>query len=384
MAGGKIASAKGMQRPLARLMVDSLSEARRGRIPWATYGEVSASELVEAADLHKIGPAIYVHLRNADAPAGILSPMHRRYQAQTIRQMQLRADLAALTEILGPVPWAAVKGPVLAERVWSRPDLRQYADLDLVVDRRRFREVLDALLATGATMVDENWALIRDQVRGEVSLTLRRGTALDLHWDVVNDRQLRAYFHFPIDEMLARTRTVTVGSLAVPTFDACDTLLHVAYHTAHSGGHRLLWLKDIERAAADPQIDWGEVSKRAHMYGVEEVLAIVLQRTSDVLGFDVAPPASVLRPARGAWGRLASAAERFFPTPLLPGDRFSGQVVFKSIRPSFRSSLAAAIKTARSRGSGSGDPNENPLHVPAGDAAARESYLAIISGPQRP
>ncbi len=378
MAGERV------QRPLARLLLDSMSEPRRGQIDWEAYSGVRVAELLDAIDMHKIGPAVYVHLKGAGAPAEIMAQLHRRYQAQIIRQMQLRADLGAISRLLGELPWVAIKGPVLAEHAWSRPDLRQYADLDLVVDRLRFPEVLDMLLGAGAAMVDENWALIRDQVRGEISLTLPRGTALDLHWDVVNDRRLRKYFDFPVADMLRRRRVVSVGKLRVPTFDACDTLLHVAYHTAHSGGHRLLWLKDLERVTADPALDWATVAQRARAYGVEGMLAILLQRTADVLGFEVAPPDAALAPARRAWGRLARLAERRFPAPLLPGDRYSGQLIFKSIRPSIGASLAAAFHTARTRAARSPEQGENPLHVATADTSARDSYLAIVSAPQRP
>jgi hypothetical protein len=210
---------------------------------------------------------------------------------------------------------------------------------------------------------------------------------LDLHWHLVNDRGVRGHFPFPITEMLERARHVRVGELKVPTFDAVDTLLHVAYHTAHSGAHKLLWLKDVERATADPVLDWSVVERRAAACGLRDLLGVVLDRTQRVIGFETPPPSSALRRRRGVWGTLAAAADRWRPPPVLPGDRYSGQILFKSVRSSLPTSLAAAVRVARDRAGHRDEGPDNPLHIAAGESSARESYLATISaatGPSTP
>ena len=372
---------------LVALLLDSLDEHRRGRVPWSAYAGLAPEQVEPAAQLHKVSPSVYVHLHgSAETPAALLRQLRRRHQAQVVRQLQVRADLSEVNEVLAglDVPWAAVKGPVLAEYVWGRSDLRQYSDLDVVVDRRHFREVLDALAYHGATMIDQNWRLIEEQLRGEVSLYLKRGTMLDLHWHLVNDREMRRQFPFPITDMLARTRRVLVGDLKLPTFDAADTLLHVGYHTAHSGGHRLLWLKDVERATADPTLDWAAVQERATAWGLRDLLALVLERTRRVLGFEIPPPASAFQSPHRLWGTLTAAADRRRPPPVLPGDRYSGQILFKSVRPTLAASLAAAARTARGRHADLEEAPDNPLHQAAGGRAERDSYLATISSANQP
>ena len=181
--------------PLARLMLDSLDDAVRGNRPASAYPGIDPQALSAAAFMHKVAPAVYLHLRHDEnAPAVLIAAMRERYQLQVARQLLIATDLAFVAAALGDlgVPWAAFKGPVLAERLWSRPDLRQYVDLDVLVDRGRFGAVLDALLAAGAEMVDVNWTLIAEQTRAEVSLKLPNGTPLDLHWHVVNSRRSAA------------------------------------------------------------------------------------------------------------------------------------------------------------------------------------------------
>lgn len=375
--------------PLARLMLDAIDDSTRGKVPFSAYAAgVTLADLDAALFVHKVAPAVYLHLKDdPTVPGDIAQLLRDRYNAQMMRQLQVQADLVALSAALdgNGLAWAAMKGPVLAERLWSRPDLRQYIDLDILVDRRFFARVLDTLIAAGAEMLDCNWQLVRDQVRAEVSLRLPNGTALDLHWHVVNNAKLRRVFKFRTQEMLGRAVRMSIGGSIVPALDPVDTLLHLGYHTAHSGGHRLMWLKDVERATADTALDWDLALRRADEYGVRLALAVVLARTQRVIGFEKPPPPAALAPARRtAWGWFAASADKWSPAPALPGDKLSGQIVFKSTRSTTIASAAAAVGAARHRHDGLIDPADNPLHSPAGGTQARDAYLQVVEGPAEP
>jgi Uncharacterised nucleotidyltransferase len=374
--------------PLARLLLDSIDDARRGTIAGSEYAGVSLDDLDAAVFMHKVAPAVYLHLRNAaDAPAELVDALRARYQQQIARQLQVQADLAQLATVMSDagIPWVTMKGPSLAEHLWSRPDLRQYIDLDILVDRHHFGAVLDTLVASGSEMVDRNWELIEQQVRAEVSLTLPNGTALDLHWHLVNSPVLRREFQFSTPEMLERSVPVKIGDTTVQTLDPADTLLHLGYHTAHSGGHRLMWLKDVERATADADLDWAEVLRRARPAGLALALAVVLARVERVIGFEKPPPAAALQPARRApWGLLSTALDRWNPPPALPGDRFSGQISFKNTRASSLGSAVAMLASLKSRRAPAFDPAANELYHDRGGAAARLSYLRVVEHGREP
>ena len=374
--------------PLARLMLDSIDDSRRGAVPVSAYPGVSAEALDAAVFMHRVAPAVYLHLReDPDTPVDLLEPMRDRYQQQILRLLQVQADITHVSQVFSGagLAWLTMKGAALAEHLWSRPDLRQYNDLDILVDRRSFGVALDALVDSGAEMVDRNWPLIEAQMRGEVSLRLPNGTALDLHWNLVNNPVLRKAFRFRTPELLERSVEIKIGSVTVPTLDPADTLLHLAYHTAHSGGHRLMWLKDVERATASPDLDWDEALQRARRDGIALALGVVLARVGAVIGFEKAPPAAALRPARRtAWGVFAAGVDTWSPVPGLPHDKFSGQIAFKNTRGSSPASIAAAVASLKGRRGGGDGPSENPLYVEAGGAAARAAYLRIVEGGREP
>jgi hypothetical protein len=102
------------------------------------------------------------------------------------------------------VPYAVVKGPVLAEHVYPEPSWRAYRDLDVLVtssDAPRARAALESMGARLAPIQREITDLGFD---GEVAMLLPEGLNIDLHHELVNDRDARQHFTVPIGELLHR------------------------------------------------------------------------------------------------------------------------------------------------------------------------------------
>jgi Uncharacterised nucleotidyltransferase len=366
-------------RPAARVLIDSVQQVHDQPYPW---DRIDPDNLLRAALLHGVAPAVALHLRGrSDVPKALKQRLQGCYRDQLARHVRTLSDLRRVSEALnrGGLTWVVFKGPARAERLWPRPDMRLYVDLDLLVDRRRFGHCLELLEGLGATYVDRNWALIRDQIRGEVSMQLPHGTPLDLHWHVVNEPDLRRQFRFRMDEMFSRAVDAELGGTTSRTFDKVDTLLHLAYHMVHSGGHKLVWIKDFDLAASVPDLDWHEVRSRARHYGCELALDIVLRRTARILH-----PGHVLVPSRrSGWAEVASVADRLRPPPKLPGERRSGRIVFQSTRASGLRSVAAAAR-AVFQPRDDEPPGPNPLHEPRDGGDARHAYLDLVQGAVQP
>jgi hypothetical protein len=369
-------------RPLARLLVDAVQGVREQPYPWDLFDD---DQVVRSSLQHGVTPALAVMLRDrADVPRVLVDKLQRCYRDQLARHVRTLADLQRLAVLLGEsgIRWAVVKGPALAETVWPRPDLRLYVDLDILVERQRLGEAMALLEAHGTTFVDRNWPFILERMQGELSMSLPFRTPLDLHWHLVNDPHMRRVLRFPIDEILERSSMTKLGRLAAPVMDPIDTVLHLAYHMVHSGGHRLVWLRDFDLALAAPGMDWNELSRRAARQGCSAALAVSLERTRQVLHPHRAFPRAA---SAGAWGRVASAADRLRPVPQLPGERRSGRIVFQSTRASTVASVLAAAQAAlRMRGARTEREGPNPLHDDVADLTARARYLEILQGPREP
>ncbi|WP_022882161.1 nucleotidyltransferase family protein [Gryllotalpicola ginsengisoli] len=376
-------------RPLQRLLIDSVRPGRADRPLGELVGGVHLGAVVSAGAEHRVTPALARRMRHApDAPEGWSALLERVRTAQLVRHMRASEDLRILSQTLadGGVPWAVAKGPVAADLIWPSPDMREYYDVDVFVDRHEFPRALELLLAAGCSLVDRNWPELRRTMRAELALKGPAGTHIDLHWDMAVPPKLRSAFRTDMRGMLARSRPATLGSgVGVRVFDPVDTVLHLVFHAAQAGANRLMWIADIHHATALPDFDWGEFAERSAAARTRVPAALVLDRVSRCLGFRTPPPEAVLAPAARFWGALVRRKDDSVPFPGLPGDRHLGGVLFSSARDTVTASaVEAAISGWRTRRTerrvDRHGPEERVLYQDVPDVRARRAYLAAVSG----
>ncbi len=180
------------------------------------------AEIVKASVCHGVAGCVHLSTSGlAGTDDQFRTALARAYQAAVASHLRTVAELGAIAPVLDAagVPWAVVKGPVLSEAVYARPDLRDYVDLDLVVRPSGLGAALDALEDAGCVLLERNWRHLRSARPGEVALALPNGTRVDLHWHLLYHPSLRRQFSVPMDVILDRCRSVDIRGLAVRTLD---------------------------------------------------------------------------------------------------------------------------------------------------------------------
>lgn len=247
-------------------------------------------QLIESARSHRVLNLVHLVLDGRDTvDEAIGAGLKRYYLHQIGHHLRALEDLAALDDAFAQrdIPWLLVKGPVLSEVIYERSDLRVYHDLDVVVAREAFPGAIGALHSAGAQLLDRNWDLILREGRTQLHAELRLGTVADVHHHLLNRAVVRHSLSLPMEDMLARARTVSLGRVSVRTLDPVDTLLHLCVHAALAGGNRLVWLKDVERSVVREAPPWTELVDRATASGAGPLTAVILSRARDVLGCPV-------------------------------------------------------------------------------------------------
>ena len=384
-------------RPLAQLLLDSVRDAGGQSTPQALderLAEIPVDKVAAAGALHRITPAVACHIERLDgAPEEWGEPLRWLRHAQLLRHLRARADLELVQSALDAagIVWVAVKGPVCSDLDWPRPDLREYYDLDLVVDRHRLGDALGALEAAGCTYVDRNWPLLRKTMRAEIALRAPAGTPLDLHWDIAVPARLRREFRIDVPGMLSRRRAATLGDgHQTWVLDPVDAVFHLAFHAAQSGVSRLMWPADVWFAGGKLRRDgWVQLQMRATAFRAELPLALVLGRMVGLFGRPRFFEESLLEPANGWWGRLVRHRDQSLPQPGLPGDPHLGGTLFSSARRSLLMSLVDAV-TSRcqllrlERRGGSRETEGQKLSRDVPDRAARLRYIHVVQSAARP
>jgi hypothetical protein len=342
----------------------------------------ATAALPAAAALHRVAGSVLRGLEDVDGvPSDVRAKLSALQQKSRIRHL---VTVGALSQIASAfdengLSWVAMKGPVVADLLYADAGDRSYNDLDLLVSRRDFPRGVRILEDLGYQHFIHNWALAEDMLAGQVAMS-GFSVHVDLHWHLHYSQQDRQPFAIDPEAMVERARTVVVSGVSAPTLDPVDTLLTLAFHAARSGGHRLVWLKDVERAAAVDGPDLDELVRRGRTFHCAPPVGLILNRARAVLDAEI--PDEVVEAMAPA---SLLAADRFVSrlAPVVPlNDRENLSRVFtRSVRASVRTSLSdAPARGVRFLRRHLLPPHENETD----DPAEKQSFLnAVAVSPDR-
>lgn len=228
-------------------------------IDWSSLLRMAAGHGMSAMASYALAPYAPV------IPAAVIAQLRQRHLAIAARNLYLANELLAVVDLLaaGGVATLAFKGPTLAAIAYREPGLREYSDLDILVQPGTAAEARRVLIAHGYRPECADARAVASRIFRcyEEPFTAADGVAmLDLHWRVLPD-----YAGFPdCDELWARARTVDLRGRTVCTLGTEDLLLFLCVHGAKHGWPLLGWICDlagiIDRSQA---IDWDALIARA-------------------------------------------------------------------------------------------------------------------------
>jgi len=350
----------------------------------ALLARTSPEIVLALAEYHGVTGLAYERLRTLPStPEAFVATLHDRYIQAVQGHLRVIWGLAQLQPLLDATgaPWAIIKGPVAVELLYSAPGQRAYQDLDLLVAPTAFRDVLAALEAAGSEVMDRNWPRLRKEMLGEVHVRAPRGTSLDVHWNLINMN--RGRMSIDSEEVLGRAVRREIGGIMVPVLDPADMVVHLAVHAALSGGDRLLWLKDIERASGALDPSWEAVVERARRWNVAAPAGLILGRARDVLDAPIPGWVPVQLVGRRTAG-LVRFVERLSPWELSVGRlTAASHVISRSVSQGLvGASLWFVRRTLRSL-----DPREpaaSSAFTARGNDTDREAFIDAVVHWRRP
>lgn len=376
-----------MRRALDAAMVALVQEPEVRHQDLEAVIEAAPAKLAPALVDHGVAGLAHHHARHLrhqfpNLFAQLDAPRLEAWKNHRVKMSDLRLVAEALQSLAGN--WAVVKGPVLVEAVYRRPDVRSYYDLDILVHPLRYREAMACLEQAGAVLDHRNWEILRADRPGQLTYIVGGRTPIDLHWHLVNHPRLRASTHWDMGAVLARAAVTDLGGLDVPTLEKVDALVHLNVHACLSGGHRLVWLKDIERQLAAFPVPFAAIQDRAVEAGVWDAVNLMLLRSSRALGFPGPPPT--------AWSRFDQllGSGRFLASG---GPGHASSVVAAATRRTARSSVTQTprgffrenvMPWARRYGLEAWSPSLSGyierLQRPAGSEDDREAFFGVVAG----
>ncbi len=247
---------------------------------WETFSRV--------ADRHGVRGVAFDALAAAGAlPAEV---ERREARARRVEAMFRDALSAALSRVLAALAAQAIhvvplKGPVLAERCYPRPDRRPSSDLDLLLAPTDLGRAEAALLKLGYRPEGRALDGYFRAHHHHAHLVHEQLPTVELH-----HHAYRGFGVIHTSEALLR-RALPYASPRWTTFVLApeDELLYLAVHAAGHRFERLGWLYDLKLllapgARSGRALDWELVAARAREAGFAEVLSLTCELLATKLG----------------------------------------------------------------------------------------------------
>jgi len=274
-----------------------LDDDGRRRIEGIADAEVDWNRTLELAGREGVTPLLHraVERHGDRVPDAALEQARDRARSIATRNLLAARELIAIVQEFeeAGIPALPFKGPPLSVAAYGDLGLREFVDLDVLVPEEEIPRAADRLESMGYSWFDGTPRLDDSAVLGgpftppivpEFRLG-RDGTIVELRYQVGE----RAY---PVDldfeTLWSRRDAVTMAGTTLPSLDAEDRILVLAYHGSKHCWARLKWVCDlVEAIESAVEIDWDHLLARATEIGARRRLLVSLGVTVGLLDADV-------------------------------------------------------------------------------------------------
>ena len=253
----------------------------------ALRASINWDEVLRLVSCHRVLPAIHTALcRRDDVPGSVASALSARYSTHITRVMRFSAELIRILQKFEEhrIEVISHKGPVMAQRLYADPAMREFGDLDLLVrpaDVPRARTALCELDFSPNLKLSARQE--REYLRTGYEFTFGSGTEsnlVELQWQLAP----RFYaFNFEMASLFERSVTVDFHGFPVRILRDEDLMLALCAHAAKHQWSQLSMLRDIATLTG-AQLDWRWIQDRARRLGILRILLLTLEMASRLLG----------------------------------------------------------------------------------------------------
>lgn len=218
-------------------------------------------------------------------PPEIKEKLALQFQEHTQSNLLLTAKLLEIVRTLtaAGIPVLPFKGPLLAMQAYGNLSLRQFVDLDILVQPKHFDEAVRQTIKCGYQTISEIPWLKRKTLffarQKDISLVSNDfRTRVELHWKLSG-----AHFALPLElnQLWERLEEVNLGGIQLKNLAFPDLFVYLCLHGSRHGWERLAWICDLHQSILTEQkkvkeIDWLAIRLHAQKHGCEKVVELGL------------------------------------------------------------------------------------------------------------
>ncbi len=284
-----------MNRPEHRLLLECAcicSELqRRDRILACLAERIDWEYLLQAAGRHMMTSMLFRRLytiRSDAVPPGIQGRLQNHYKKHSLNSLLFTAELIKILDLFKGHGIRAIpfKGPVLAYTLYEEPELREFADLDILVCGPDVFRALRLLPDLGYGPVPDYSSYIQDRtLRNDFHYQVKKPDGrniVELHWNLVPGY---LGFKLPDSVWLHREESILIQGHPVPTLSCENQLTALSLHAYKHMWQSLVWIADIARLLVRyPDLNWDEMLNASTHPDLQRIFFVTVLLARDFLG----------------------------------------------------------------------------------------------------
>lgn len=256
--------------------------------------------LINLASDHSLTSLLFFQLNHICpelVPIHFMDHLRDHFTRNTHRNLLMMSELFRILKLLDSEGIKAIpyKGPVLAVGIFGSLSLREFADLDIFVDKKNVLKVKEILVSEG---YEPNLKLSKERethylkVQREYQFfNIEKGVSVEIQWNLTD-----LSISFPIESVFIMDQISTkyekINNNKISVFSDEDLLLILSLHTVTHLWGKLSWICDIAELIKNSQkLNWDRIIEKSRKLAVERILYLNLALSNEL--FDTELPEEV-------------------------------------------------------------------------------------------
>jgi hypothetical protein len=291
-----------------------VNDITKNKINFLIKQDINWKVLIEIAHKHGLIPLLFDNLNKLcrqSVPQDIFSDLEQYFQAHVRRNLLLTSELLKILELFtaNNIQAISFKGPTLAIYAYGNLVIRQFCDLDILVQKQDISKITELLISLGYKLpsslaeVEEkpylqyqNFLESKQIQRKYDFIHSQKKIAIDLQW-YITEKRLNSFFSLDFQHLKSNSQLISLAGSQVVQFSLENLLLYLCFHGSKHCWSELKWVCDVaELIQNHPEIDWQKVEEQAKKINCERMLYLGLWLAYDLLQADI--PESIIASIR--------------------------------------------------------------------------------------
>lgn len=246
--------------------------------------------LIDMASRHRLRPLLFYNLNSICpeyVPDGVLLNLKDYYFKNSKKNLLFYGEMLKILKLFNfeEIYGIPYKGPLLAIKIYGNLTLRQFGDIDILIDKNDVLKSKKVLLDNGYIPLfnfDNSTDILLKYYRDYVFINKSNNIVVELHWKF---SPLDFSFSRGFSELFEMTEELTLNGNKILNLENESLILILSIHNAHHYWNRLNWICDLsELIESTNKINWNKIIVKSKEIGANRILLINVFLINELFG----------------------------------------------------------------------------------------------------